>query len=245
MTRVRGKNRLVPAVVVLAAIGGGAAAWALGWLPLAWRELGWDAVDHIEVRGTGRLAAANVRAWAGIPRAAGLWGIEAEPIVLRLEQHAWIESAAVHKRFPGTIVIDIKERIPAALARMGRGSVLIDRNGVVLEPTLLDRGFPIIVGASEKRPEGLATAAAVLEGFRALAPAELRAEDLVIDVTSPRDPVVMLPDGSRVRFGHGEYGDKWRRYVAVHQDLRRRASGARVVDLRFRDRVVVASEAGL
>ena len=244
MTRARGKSRLVPALVVGAAIGGGAVAWALGWVPFAWRELGWDTVDRIEVRGTGRLAAATVREWAGIPRAVGLWGIEAGPIVSRLEQRAWIESAAVHKRFPGTIVIDIKERIPAALARMGRGSVLIDRDGVVLEPTLLDRGFPIVVGASEKRPEGLVTAAAVLEGFRALAPSELRAEDLVVDVTLPTDPVVRLPDGSRVRFGQREYGDKWRRYVAVHQDLRGRASGARVVDLRFRDRVVVASEDG-
>ncbi|MBI3608683.1 MAG: FtsQ-type POTRA domain-containing protein [Nitrospirae bacterium] len=245
---MRRKRRLTWAtgVVAAVAIGGGAAAaaWAPGWWPLAWSELGWDVVDRIEVRGVGRLSEADVRAWAGVPDGVRLWEVEAGPIVARLERHPWIKSAAVHKRFPGTIGIDIEERIPAALARMGRGYVLIDPDGVVLEATPLDRGLPIIVGVSEKHPEGLATAAAVLAGFRAMAPSELRAEDLVVDVTSPGDPLVILTDGSRVRFGQGEYGDKWRRYVAVFQDLRGRASGARVVDLRFRDRVVVASEAG-
>ncbi len=249
MTRIRRKGRLVYAAwaVGVVAIGGGAAAavWALGWWPLAWSELEWDTVDRIEVRGVGRLAETDVREWANVPEGIRLWEVEAGPIVSRLERHPWIKSAAVHKRIPGTLVIDVEERIPAALARIGRGYMLTDPDGVVLEATPLDRGLPMIVGASEKHPESLATAAAVLNGFRAMVHSDLRAEDLVVDVTLPRDPVVIIPGGSRVRFGQGDYAVKWQRYAAVRADLNARAPGVRVVDLRFRDRVVVASGEGL
>jgi cell division septal protein FtsQ len=63
-------------------------------------------------------------------------------------------------------------------------------------------------------------------------------------VAAPRDPIVTLPNGSRVRFGEGEYPDKWRRYVAVHADVAQRMPGDRIVDLRFPGRAVVASAGG-
>jgi len=62
---------------------------------------------------------------------------------------------------------------------------------------------------------------------------------LVVDVASPEDLTVLLPNGTRVRFGRGDYVEKWRQYVRIHSDVARRVSGTRIVDLRFQDRAVV------
>ena len=247
MSRPRRSRRLIgtagAAVVVGAAV---IVWWGDGWsLPeFEVGALGWDRLDRVEVSGAVRLSPDQVRAWADVPMGTGLWSLDPDLIVSRVAGRPWIRTVAIRKRFPGTLLIDVVERVPAAVARMERGWVLVDEEGRVIERTLLDRGFPRIVGASEKRPEGLAAAASVLEGFRAADPAFLRGEDLVVDVAAPRDPIVTLPNGSRVRFGEGDYADKWRRYVAVHADVAQRLPGDRIVDLRFPGRAVVASAGG-
>jgi hypothetical protein len=122
----------------------------------------------VEVEGTVRLDPAQVRAWAQIPKRTGLWALAPEPIVARLERRAWINTVFIRKRFPNTLVIEVVERVPTAVAQTERGAVLIDAEGAVLEPTRLDTGFPLVVGASLKRPEGLAVAADLLAGLHAV-----------------------------------------------------------------------------
>jgi cell division protein FtsQ len=230
------------AIVVFAlGVVGLGVAWGLGaWLvESALDALGWDAIARVEVEGTVRLEPAQVRVWAEIPKRTGLWALAPEPIVARLERRAWINTVFVRKRFPNTLVIEVVERIPTAVAQTERGAVLIDAEGAVLEPTRLDTGFPLVVGASLKRPEGLAVAADLLAGLHAVDSTVFRAADVVVDVTAVRDPIVRLPGGSRVRFGEGDYAAKWRRYLAIHVDVVARVPGARLVDVRFHDRAVV------
>ena len=45
----------------------------------------------------------------------------------------WVESAIVERRFPSTILITIRERIPIALLQTNKSHKLIDRNGTVIE----------------------------------------------------------------------------------------------------------------
>ncbi len=201
----------------------------------------WDAIELVEVRGTVRLAANQVRAWAAVPLGAPLWATDGDQIVARLEGRPWIRSVTVTKRFPDTVIIDVTERVPTAVAETNRGRVLVDADGSVIGPTALAQGFPVIVGAPVSRPERLRIAARILAGYRAADVSAAPIDSLVIDVTNPDDPVVRLPGAMRVRLGRGEFAEKWRRVQAIHDNAAARIPSPRVVDLRFSDRAVVTA----
>jgi len=61
-----------------------------------------------------------------------------------------VRHASVSRRLPDTLVVDIEERIPAALWQNQKKLSLIDREGVVLSSSNLTpyRALPLIVGAS-------------------------------------------------------------------------------------------------
>jgi len=202
---------------------------------------GWDQIERVEVRGTVRLDADQVRAWAAVPLGTPLWTAEGEKIAARLEGRPWIKAVTVTKRFPDTVVIEVAERVPAAVAANDRGRVLVDADGLVIGPTTLTHGFPVIVGASASRPEGLRLGARILKGFLAANVSLAPIDSLVIDVTNPDDPQAELPGAMRVRLGRGEFAEKWRRVQAIADNATDRMPSPRAVDLRFPDRAVVTA----
>jgi cell division protein FtsQ len=202
---------------------------------------GWDTIERVEVRGTARLTAEQVRAWAAVPRGVPLWSTDGDAIVGRLEGRPWIRTVTVTKRFPDTVVIELTERRPAAVASTDRGKLLVDADGAIIGPTAADQGFPLILGASTSRPERLRIAARILAGFREADVSVSPIESVVINVSNPDDPIVQLSGDLRVRLGRGEFAEKWRRVQAIHDNASARIPDPRVVDLRFADRAVVTA----
>ncbi|MEO5656782.1 MAG: FtsQ-type POTRA domain-containing protein [Nitrospiria bacterium] len=247
----RGRFRFGRVLGVPMVLLGGAALgawWAIGAAcdtPRSGGLCGWDAVTYVDVRGVVRLTPDQVRAWAAVPPGAGLIGLDAAPIIARLDRRPWVRKVAIHKRVPGTLVIEVVERVPTAIAKTDRGLFLVDTDGTLIEPTRLDRGFPLVIGGSVSQRHAFVVAAAVLSGYRAAGSPVVDGADVVIDVTTPRDPQVLLPGPVRVRFGGGEYEAKWRRYAAIHREVMGRARGPQLVDLRFQDRAVVTAQGAL
>jgi cell division septal protein FtsQ len=201
---------------------------------------GWDRIERVEVRGVVRLAERQVRAWAAVPMGQSLWELAGDDVIARLEGRPWVGSVTVGKRFPDTVVITVTERVPVAIAVTSRGRVLLDAEGRVIGPTAIDRGFPVVRGATVVRPEALAAAAHILAAFRAAEVSMAAIESVVIDVSRPDDPVVELPGALRVRFGRQGFPEKWRRLQAIHENAASRIAGPRVVDMRFSDRAIVS-----
>ncbi len=233
-------RRLIGWSVVCAAAG--SALWG-AWLGVCGGVglCGWDTIERVEVRGAARLDANQVRAWAAVPLGKPLWATDGDAIVARLDGRPWIRSATVTKRFPDTVIIEVTERVPTLVAETPRGRVLVDADGSVIGPTALGQGFPVIVGASTARADRLRIAARIVAGFRAADVSAASLDSLVIDVTSPDDPVVQLPGHLRVRIGRGEFAEKWRRVQAIFDNAAARIPSPRVVDLRFSDRAVVTA----
>lgn len=224
------------------------ASWSgLGWWCGGSRQsiCEWDTIERVEVRGVVRLSPDEVRRWAAVPPGARLVPLDVSAVVARLSGRPWVRSVAVHKRFPDTLVVTVTERIPIAIAKTDRRSWLIDDEGTVITSTALDAGFPVVIGGSASRPAGLVVGASLLRGYRAAGSPAPGLGALVIDVTAPRDPIVQLAEGLRIRFGRGDYEDKWRRYLAIQRDVMERAPGPQLVDLRFRDRAVVMAQGAL
>lgn len=71
----------------------------------------------------------------------------------RLETIAWVESAHVERRLPGTILVRLQERTPFAIWQNQGRFAIIDRDGKVVTSDTLDAfgPLPLIVGAGAER----------------------------------------------------------------------------------------------
>lgn len=70
---------------------------------------------------------------AQVPRATNILRVDTQGIADRVASHAWVEDASVMRRFPHTLIVRVKERLPIAVLQ-GNQAVLLDRYGVILGP---------------------------------------------------------------------------------------------------------------
>lgn len=90
-----------------------------------------------------------VSAAVGLRRGDPILGFSPTDARARLESIAWVESAHVERRLPGTILVRLTERTPFAIwQHQGRFSI-IDRDGRVVTSDTLDAfgPLPLVVGA--------------------------------------------------------------------------------------------------
>lgn len=74
----------------------------------------------------------------------------------RLLAFGWIKDARVSRRFPDTLVVDIVERVPAAIWQHDGQLSLVDAEGVILERVNVDSmpDLPVVVGPRANRHLG-------------------------------------------------------------------------------------------
>lgn len=63
-----------------------------------------------------------------------------------LEQNPYIEDVSIHKRFPNTLVVEVKERIPRYMLQIADSYAYINNQGYILEISTENIGLPIILG---------------------------------------------------------------------------------------------------
>jgi cell division protein FtsQ len=226
----------------LAAVG----AFAAGLLAIgAWAALTspWFLVRQITVRGTSRLTTSEVEALVADLRHDNILRANLGLYRQELLHSPWIGAATLHRELPSTVVVDVTERVPMALAHLGDRLYLVDRAGVIIDesgPQYRDLDLPVIDGLAAP----LVTAGSAVDAWRvylvarflsalAAAPA-LRARVAQIDVSDPHDIVVLLEgDSTLVRVGDEQFVDRLQRYLTVAPALCARLSGLEYVDVRF------------
>lgn len=162
-----------------------------------------------------------------------------------IEKNPNVKRASVERVFPDKVVIKVVERQPVALLH-GRKNFLIDEEGVVLpmrnpvSPTLV-----AITGAqlSEEEVGQKLQAEAVAKMLGLMreymkSDLPLSLEFAKIDISNPRNLVVVTRQNLKVYFGDGDFARKLAKLTRVLSDLERRGKGAVVVDLRYKDVVV-------
>jgi cell division protein FtsQ len=105
-------------------------------------------VRRWEIRGIERMSRLPIDEAVSGERGRAMPLVDLEETRRRLLRFGWIEEARVSRRLPDTLVIDIIERKPAAIWQHERRLVLIDREGVELEPVRLDAmpDLPLVIG---------------------------------------------------------------------------------------------------
>ena len=76
------------------------------------------AIDNLEVEGAHHLSVGQIQKIAAIPQDSTLLRVDLNAIKGRVEAEPWVESVELHRSFPSTIVITVKERQVAAVVEL-------------------------------------------------------------------------------------------------------------------------------
>lgn len=147
----RALRRSLPALIgmiVLAAIGG--TAWAGYRFVTSSSRF---AITTIEVNGNQVLTDDQVRATVPVRPGDNVFETNLDAIVAELRQNPWVASAEAHRILPHTIVIDVREHVPAAIVQLGT-LYLVDAEGhpfkrAELGPRMEADGFTPAAGSDE------------------------------------------------------------------------------------------------
>jgi cell division protein FtsQ len=206
-------------------------------------------VSRVVVRGNERLSTGEVLALVD-----GLEGQNSLTVDLarwqeRLLASPWVEAATLRRVLPSRVHVEIRERRPMGIGRIGSALYLVDPQGVVIDeygPNYADFDLPIIDGLAGRPGEH---ASAVDESRARLAARVIAAlqtrPDLAkkvsqIDVADAHDAVVILDDDpAMLRLGEDDFVDRLQAYLDLAPALRERVAQIDYVDLRFEDRLYV------
>lgn len=254
--RAQQRRRFLVAVrrggVVLAlgaAIGLCSAAWAAlgpGWLRAHLSSLRLFRIETLQVSGNRTLTSDDVLAAAGLRRGESLVGLDLAAARARLVADPRVREASLRRRLPGTIIVEVTERVPCVIVRAD-GDYLVDAEGVVIARATpgTRSDLPVLKGiaavAGKITPRGALDIAAGIElvaAIRLVGFPVLSAIDHV-DLADPDDAVIVPVSGRPlVRAGRRDAAGRLRRWHLVAPDMAQRWPELEYVDLRAEGQVV-------
>ena len=185
---------------------------ALGLVPLlalGWTLLlsGWFDVERVEVTGVERLAAAQVRAAAGVGPGTALAAVSPAEVARAVERLRPVADVTVRRSWPRTLQLAVTERTAVAGVAADGAVRLLDEDGVAFatEPALPAGVVRLEIGDGAARTR---RAQAALDVHTSL-PEELRAQVRVLQASSPSRVELLLDGGRTVVWGApGDVGTK-------------------------------------
>jgi cell division septal protein FtsQ len=242
--RARPLWRVLKVVAVVALFAG-----AVSWAAVAAVDLPWLRVQHIRVHGNERVHAGEVTALLEGMTGQSLLAVDLERWRSRLFASAWVADATLRRRLPGTIDVELRERVPMGIARAGTDLFLVDAAGTVIDefgPRYADCDLPIIDGIivtpvsvppAIDRPRGQLVSRLMSE-LRTRP--ELARRISQIDAGNVHDVHVILDgDPAVVRLGETRFAERLDSYVSLQATLREQVPDIDYVDVRFGERVYV------
>lgn len=204
-------------------------------------------VDAIDVRGASRIPVDRVVTAAGVPAGVSLFRIDPDAVAARVEALPEVRRAEVVRELPNRLIVLVEERRPFTLVHTGRLH-WVDEEGRVLGPErhAVAPLVPLITGLTDEEVDAMRSEPGVrARAAIALIQALLRmGSALVGDIAEVHvgrsdGPVLYTMDGVEVRLGMDDWHDRLARLEGVLAQVARDDAQVSVVDLRFRDQVVL------
>jgi cell division protein FtsQ len=203
------------------------------------------AVKNITVRGNVRLSTGEVEALLGGLRGEGIFFADFEEYRKRLMDSAWVSDVTLSRVLPGTVVVRIAERAPMAIARLGPQLYLVDDRGIIIDefgPQYREFDLPVVDGLVRAPKSGgpvvdMAGVTVTDHFLTSLAGhPELRRRVSQIDVSNPRDLVVLLDDDpALLHVGDTRFVERLTTYLQVAPTLKKQMNEIDYADLRLDD----------
>lgn len=194
-------------------------------------------VREIQVQGNEHLEKSDVEYILNIRREP-LLNLSLVELDEKLKGNAWIRKASLRWQLPGTLLVNIEESSPKALLDSGGVMYLVNEKGDLMER--LDGQatpfLPVIKGIDPRFKKDMAEAMKLVE---ALAVKNIIAERQFIEIGKESIGLTANIDGEYIRVGYGQYEDKFRKWLELEPELKRRGVPIEYIDLRFKDSVIV------
>lgn len=191
-------------------------------------------VQKVVILGRKHTPLALLHAALGVTPGEPTFGFSLAEARQRVESLAWVKSAVIERRLPGTIVVSLTERHPFAIWQNDGRFTVIDRVGDSVEDRDLGafRGLPLVVGpGAPKRAADLLDALAQLPALQKRLAAAVRVGQLRWNLVLKDGTTVELPDG------HAAEALQRLAKLEAHYALLERPLA--VVDMRLADRLVL------
>jgi cell division protein FtsQ len=237
-TRRGGLARVILALEVLGAVFVGVLGlWAGYSRAMASERL---KVGKVEVRGSRFLSEGEVRELLGPAVGENVLGLDIEGLKTRLRASSWVADATVSRSLPDTLKVEIRERIPVALAEADR-LYLMDGEGVLIDlygPRTAGFDLPIVRGLTgtdpDSRRDRAQRAGALLRDL-----GDLALEVSEVEVEPSGDlRLVLRGDGEVLRLGAPPYRSRFLTFLGLRKDLAQRCPDAEYFDLRFQGQII-------
>jgi len=173
--------------------------------------------------------------------------LDLRSVTARVKEDRWVLDCTVKRVLPHTLRVTVVEREPAAVARVGKRSLVVDRTGTVIADA--DQGsiggLPVITGLerlrNEQREGAVRRGVAAMELLRGtaagwtgkLAEIDLSRTDRIVVTPATGPPLLLDPERADRNLLE---------YLALEDEISRRIGAATYVDLRWRDRIAVMPE---
>ncbi|MFQ5427472.1 MAG: cell division protein FtsQ/DivIB [Thermodesulfobacteriota bacterium] len=147
--RVAVVSKAAVTLVLVAFIGYG--SWWLYGKVITTPEL---AVTRLSVKGALRTQPREIIRLAGISEGQNIYSFSASEAARSIGESPWVLKAAVKRRLPGTVRIEIKERLPVAIVQMD-GLFVMDSDGTIFKKLASHErlDLPLVTGLSKEMVE--------------------------------------------------------------------------------------------
>jgi hypothetical protein len=220
-------------------------------------------LNTIVVAGNRTIEKEDIVKVAGLERGRNIWSADLVETGRRLMLDRRFEHVAVNRRLPDAVVVRVKELQPVAFVQLDRLYGISERAELI--PLSPGNGLPdlpvITIGASgDQTVSGVAVrpdhafetlrdamlvnpevgrALYLMRVLRTISPG-LYDELSEVHVSSQNDPIAyMVEGGLAIRFGTGHYPRKIEMLKRTVERLEADAIRTRLIDLRFKDQVIV------
>ena len=212
------------------------------------RSMAFFRVRTIEIRGTHYLQPTDIVDRMHVDTLRSLWD-DVGPLEARVRPHPQVSDVKITRRFPGTLVVTLRENLPVALIPSGQGLRPYDSLGreLPIDPLRTDLDLPVVASPD---PAILRLLGEIRSGDLAMYQriSEVRRtgrNDLLIvlgsssaRLASPLDPAAREAGVLRVRALVGVTVDRLTDIFPVESDLVARQARIGELDLRYRDQVI-------
>lgn len=215
-------------------------------------------VTQIEVTGASILSEEDLRSLITIEQDQRIFHVDMKLLKKKIEAEPYIAHVSLGRKFPGTITIDIDERVPCAYITLNK-AYLIDTGGYLLPlkfATPSNRNgikkytdLPIITGISVKNPEiGVQISDTRLTGaisfLQLLSREFFEYMDTISELRCNPDGSISLflsENGVRVEFGSEDYRNKLLKlhYFLAYLEEHKQESKLQYINLKYLNQIVV------
>lgn len=219
-----------PIRVALVALGAVLVLGSPFWGPLVMRRMTFFRVHRIEILGAHYVSSSDILARLNVDTMKSVWD-PTGPLAARVESFPEVAKAVVNRKLPGTLVVQITERIPVALVPGSGGLRVYDERGAMLpiDPSKVAVDAPVL---AQRDTVLLRLLGAMRRGMPALY------ARLSLARRGTADDVIFQLDTERVRAMRNVTLDRLADIAPVEDDLAKKHLRVAEIDLRYRDQVI-------